>query len=198
MINWLNRLFSIGSKKQITTEAAKIVHTVEAKAEPAITKNRSYAPSLGSKLSYGKWYYGVDTKALPTVKRTPNGIEKRYPCLDGGELIASYGKRTDGSSYLNITKVGNPEDINKGDWYRSFYSDTAVKHYTDMYGDNITSTVKKKGATKQILSTKNGQPTEDVHVPLKRWEIIESLFGRKKENNCINPWNPEDFGRFID
>ena len=56
------------------------------------------SPSIGSQLSYGKWYYGVDPKAKPVVKRFTGGIEKRYPCKDGGELVVTYVTRADKSS----------------------------------------------------------------------------------------------------
>lgn len=203
MKNWFGRLFGYGSKRitqQIaeTESVQKIVQNIETKTEPVMTKIRSNAPSLGSTLSYGKWYYGVDAKAKPIICKTIYGIEKKYPCNDGGELVVSYYKRTDGSSHLDITKVGNPNDINVGGWYRGFYSDMAVKHYTDRFGDNITKTIKKKGGRKQVLSTRNGQSTEEVHVPLKRWQITENMFGKTKENSNIISDNPRDFDRFID
>ncbi|MEE3348511.1 MAG: hypothetical protein VZR09_00580 [Candidatus Gastranaerophilaceae bacterium] len=59
--------------------------------------------------------------------------------------------------------------------------------------------VKKKGARKQILSTRNGRPTEEIHVPLKRWQrIFERLFSSKKEISYIDSGNPKDFNRFCD
>lgn len=162
----------------------------------AVKPPKPNAPSLGSQLSYGKWYYGVDTEAQPTIRRFTDGIEKIYPCKDGGEVVVTYISRGDKSSSLNIVKTGNPQDAGKGDWFRSFYSDIAVKHYQDRFGNNVTKTVKKKGAKKQILSTQNGRATEDVHVPLKRWEIINDGYEGKKVDSQINSWVPKDFDRF--
>ena len=157
-------------------------------------------PSMGSKLDYGKWYYGIDTKAQPVVRRFTGGIEKRYPCKDGGEVVVNYVTRADKSSSLRIAKTGNPSDINRGDWFRSLYSDTAVKHYKDRFGDDAVRVVKKKGAKKQVLSCQNGRATDEIHVPLKRWEIIKERFGfnNGKKVSDINPHNPRDFDRFID
>ena len=204
MSNFLTRLFGLSSKKIPQKVAATkpvqiIAEKIETKIEPVVERTRrSYAPTLGNQLAYGKWYYGVDETAQPVVKKTLYGIEKRYPCKDGGEVVVSYYSRADKSSNLSVTKVGNPKDINKGDWYRGFYSEIAVKNYIDRFGENITQTVKKKGARKQILSCRNGQPTEEVHEPLKRWKIIEDLFGKRKENSDIISSNPRDFDRFCD
>ena len=142
-----------------------------------------------------------------------------YPCKDGGEIVVTYVSRADKSSRLDIVKTGNPKDSGRGDWFRRFYSETAIKNYKDRFGNDATKTIKKKGARKQVLSCQNGRPTEEVHVPLKRWELIKEYFGfnngkkvsdinRKKEihklnffiQKCIdiNPHNPRDFDRFID
>ena len=77
---------------------------------------------------------------------------------------------------------------------------TAIKNYKDRFGDEATITIKKKGARKQVLSCQNGRPTEEVHVPLKRWELIKERFGfnNGKKVSDINPHNPRDFDRFVD
>ena len=210
MVNWFGRIFGFGSKKitknlqpnvQDVKTVQKVVSEVKAEVGNRVAQTtKSTAPSIGSQLDYGKWYYGVDTKAKPVVTRFTNGIEKRYPCKDGGEVVVTYVSRADKSSRLDIVKTGNPNDAGRGDWFRSFYSDTAVKHYKDRFGDDVTKTIKKKGAQKQVLSCQNGRPTEEVHVPLKRWELIKDRFGfnNKKNENFINPYNPRDFDRFID
>ena len=210
MANWLGRIFGFGSKKittnlppqlQGTKTAQKVVSEVKTEVgNKAVQAVESSAPAIGSKLDYGKWYYGVDTKAKPVVKRFTGGIEKRYPCIDVGELVVNYVSRADKSSSLSIRKIGNPKDAGRGDWYRGFYSDTAVKHYSDRFGDDAVKVIKKKGGFKQVLSGKNGQPTEEVHVPLKRWELIKEKFGfnNGKKVSEVNSWNPRDFDRFID
>ena len=48
---------------------------------------------------------------------------------------------------LKKYKIGNPKDAGRGDWFRSFYSDTAVKHYKDRFGDDATRKIKKKGCS---------------------------------------------------
>ena len=210
MANWFGRIFGFGSKKitknlqhhvQNTKTVQEVVSEVKSEVGNRVAqRTRTTAPSIGSQLDYGKWYYGVDTKAKPEVKRFTGGIEKRYPCKDGGEVFVTYVSRADKSSRLDIVKIGNPKDAGRGDWFRSFYSDTAVKHYKDRFGDDATRTIKKKGARKQVLSCQNGRPTEEVHVPLKRWELIKERFGfnNGKKVNEINSWNPRDFDRFID
>ena len=150
-------------------------------------------------ISYGKWYYGVDTNAKPTVKKVGNLIERKYPCKDGEELVVSYVNNPGVESRLSIAKTRSDSDIGRSGWYKSFYSDTITKHSQNKYGDNITKTVKKKGAIKQTLSTKNGRYTDDVHVPLKRWELTKGDIGNnKKIDSTINSWNPDDFKRFVD
>lgn len=210
MANWLGKIFGFGSKKittklpqqlQKTNTVQKAVSEVKAEVGNKVAQTvKPSAPSIGSKLDYGKWYYGVDTKAKPIVKRFTGGIEKRYPCKDGGEVVVTYVSRADKSSRLSIAKTGNPKDAGRGDWYRSFYSDTAVKHYKDRFGDDAVKVVKKKGAQKQVLSCQNGRPTEEVHVPLKRWELIKERFGfnNGKKVDEVDSWNPRDFDRFID
>ncbi len=206
MSNWFGKIFEISSKKipqqiQKTNHIQQVASNIEKKSEPVVKQARnSYSRSLKDQLSYGKWYYGIDENVQPQVKRTFGGIEKIYPCRDGGEVVVNYISRPDKSSSLYITKTGNPNDINKGDWYRGFYSETAVKHYKDAFGDDATKIVKKKGGRKQILSTQNGQATEEVHVPLKRWQRVIETFGinGKKESSFINPNNPKDFDRFCD
>jgi hypothetical protein len=209
MANWFGRIFGFGSKKitknlqqqvQNTKTTQKVLSEVKATVGNEVAQaTKSSGPSIGSQLDYGKWYYGVDTKAQPVVRRFPGGIEKRYPCKDGGELVLKYVSRADNSSSLSVVKTGNPIDINKGDWYRGFYSDTAVKHYEDRFGNNVRTTIKKKGGRKQILSSQHGRPTEEVHVPLKRWERTTGGFSSntKVENDIISS-NPKDFDRFID
>ena len=210
MTNWFSKIFSLSSKKvtkdylpqQIKkTETAQIATELKAEIGNKVAHaTKPKGPSIASKLDYGKWYYGVDTKAKPVVKKIPGGIEKRYPCKDGGEVVVTYVSRGDKSSSLTIAKTGNPKDVGRGDWYKSFYSDTAVKHYKNRFGDDAIRVVKKKGAQKQILSCYNGRLTEDVHVPLKRWELIKEKFGfnNGKKVCYVNPWNPDDFKRFID
>ena len=202
---WFNKLFGFGRKripqqiKEIKT-VQKIPEKIENNTKTVATQAiRNDSPSLGSQLSYGKWYYGVDTSVPPTVKRYAGGIEKRYPCKDGGEVVLNYVSRADNSSRLSITKTGNPNDSHKGDWYKHFYSEICVKSFKDRLGSLGTKIIKKKGANKQVISTQNGRPTEEVHVPLKRWSrIINSFgFGSKKINN-INPHNSRDFDRFCD
>ena len=209
MSNWFVKLFggfgrssakrTLPQQVQETKIVKEITSKAESKIAPAVTQTaKPYYPSLGEQLSYGKWYYGVDTSAQPTIIKFNGSIEKRYPCKDGGELVVSYVSRADKSSRLSIAKTGNPNDVNNGDWYRSFYSDTAVKHYKDISGRDVTKIVKKKGAKKQVLSTQNGRATDEVHVPLKRWERILGGFGNKKQNNDIISSNPRDFDRFFD
>lgn len=208
MSGWIGKLFGIGYKatKKLPQQAVKsqamqkVATKVESKIEPTVAQQvtRPHTKTLGDQLHYGKWYYGIDTNAKPIVNKTLGGIEKRYPCKDGGEVVVNYVKRADGSSRLDIAKTGNPRDDFKGDWYRSFYSDTSVKHLKGRFGDDVTRTIKKKGARKQILSTQNGHPTEDVHVPLKRTEITSrGLDGKKRIDNDMLSSNPNDFDRFI-
>ena len=207
MSSWLSKLFGIGQRRvpqqiQKTKVVKEIAKKVEPKVEPLVPQAEVVrSKSLGELLDYGKWYYGVDTKAEPTVRRFLGCIEKRYPCKDGGELVLTYRGTPGKGSRLSISKVGNPDDANRGDWYKSFYSDIAIKHYKDRFGEDATKIVKKQGAMKQILSTQNGRTTEDVHVPLKRWQRIIERFGfgtGKREVSDINPWNPRDFDRFCD
>ena len=208
MSNWLLRILGFGTKKvtknlpqQIQPKTVqKAISEVKTDLGPKVAQATSpTAPSIGTSLDYGKWYYGVDTKAKPVVRRFTGGIEKRYPCKDGGEVVVTYVSRGDKSSRLDIVKTGNPKDVGRGDWVRSLYSNTAVKHYKDRFGDDAVKVVKEKGARKQVLSSQNGRATDEVHVPLKRWELIKERFGfnnGKKECN-INPHNPRDFDRFI-
>ena len=209
MSNWFVKLFGgfgrISAKRTIPQQVqkTKIIKEITSKAESKIAPlgtQTAKKSSLGEQLSYGKWYYGVDTKVQPVVKRNyVGGIEKRYSCKDGGEVVVKYNSGA-ASSRLDITKVGNSEDIGRGDWYRGFYSDIAVKHYKGEYGEDLTKIIKKKGARKQVLSSQNGRATDEVHVPLKRWERIPELIGLsgKKQNSNIISSNPRDFDRFCD
>lgn len=209
MFNWLGRFLGIGRSvsNKIPQQASKakgiqeIMQKAETKCETAIPQTiKPKAPSLGSQLSYGKWYYGIDASANPVTRKNILGdLERRYPCKGGGEVVVTYHSRPDKTSKLTIEKIGNPDDVKTGEFYKRFYSDTAVTHYQNMFGEDCKRIVKKKGASKQEFNTRHGN-THEVHVPLKRWETsVDEMFGHgKRKDSFIDPSNPRDFDRFCD
>lgn len=201
MSSWLSKIFGHNVAKKIPKQVSqaktvrKVAPQVEAKVDTAVTQSvKSNGRSLGSMISYGKWYYGVDPKAKPTVIRDNELIMRKYPCKDGAELVVSYVNHPGSEARLSISKTDYADKKGLHDYYKSFYADTMIKHGKDAYGPT-TRTVKKKGAMKQVVSSKDGCVTEDVHVPLKRWE--KDGFSKRVDGD-INPRNPNDFERFAD
>ena len=108
MYNWLSKIFGFSSSKKVaknlfeklpeTKAVQTIVSEVQTKVEPAVNQVKNcYYPTMATHLASFKVYYGIDSSAKPTIKKFANGIEKRYPCKDGGEVVVNYVKRADKS-----------------------------------------------------------------------------------------------------
>ena len=70
MPSWLGRIFGFGTKnlpKQIkkADTVQKVLSEVKTEVGTKVAQaTKPSVPSMGSKLDYGKWYYGIDTKAI--------------------------------------------------------------------------------------------------------------------------------------
>lgn len=209
-MSFLSRLF--GNKKAVaaavTTTEKKIASVaakgVETKAPAAVKEATTQVaqqvkrtPTMADTWASAKVYYGIDTTVNPTIRRSGNLSERIYKCKDGGEVVVSYASHGKGNSSLRVAKTGNPKDCYRGDFYPNFYSDLKTSSHTGRYGEQVHTTVRKKGANRQVLSSQNGRATEDVHTPLKRWEKTHGWSGNGRVDSNINPWNPRDFDRFL-